>query len=289
MNRCPTFFPNPDRKALPSSRPSRAFTLIELLVVVAIIALLVSIMMPGLQQARKAAEEAVCGSNLHHLALAINIYASAETYFPPRLAPGAYSFAQSWTWKNWSRLIFPYVSKSREIFQCPSQSKETEPWHAIIPNYFKTYIYELYNSWYGADYQGASYTYNSLLHADFRFTEPPNSASYLGGLGLTLSDVQPNRPSDVRRPSSCPMVVDGFRASLFTEPGHPEVGPWADETFTWWMNAPAPRHIRGRANFVFVDGHVDAYGAEWNDLPQPSSAMQWKYDGYNEVNVSFLP
>jgi prepilin-type N-terminal cleavage/methylation domain-containing protein/prepilin-type processing-associated H-X9-DG protein len=52
------------------------FTLIELLVVVAVIAVLVSIMMPSLSEARKLARTAVCGNNLRSISQAMNVYAS---------------------------------------------------------------------------------------------------------------------------------------------------------------------------------------------------------------------
>ena len=63
-----------------------AFTLIELLVVVTILAVLVSILLPGLQAAKARARAAVCGSNIRQLAAANLGYA---TEYNGRLCPGA--------------------------------------------------------------------------------------------------------------------------------------------------------------------------------------------------------
>jgi prepilin-type N-terminal cleavage/methylation domain-containing protein len=54
---------------------SKAFTLIELLVVVAIIALLISILLPSLSRARELSKRTVCGSNLRGIGQACFIYA----------------------------------------------------------------------------------------------------------------------------------------------------------------------------------------------------------------------
>lgn len=54
---------------------SRAFTLIELLVVISIIVLLISILLPALGTARKAAHTAVSMSNIRQITLALHMYA----------------------------------------------------------------------------------------------------------------------------------------------------------------------------------------------------------------------
>jgi len=59
-----------------SSRRCAAFTLIELLVVVAIIALLMSMLLPGMNCARESARAARCGVQLRQLGSGMHIYAT---------------------------------------------------------------------------------------------------------------------------------------------------------------------------------------------------------------------
>ena len=61
-----------------SARRVRAFTLIELLVVVAIIALLISILLPSLESARRAAKKATCLAHIKNIASSSRVYAADD-------------------------------------------------------------------------------------------------------------------------------------------------------------------------------------------------------------------
>jgi prepilin-type N-terminal cleavage/methylation domain-containing protein len=61
------------------------FTLVELLTVIAIISILATLLMTTLSSAKRKAREAVCISNLHQVALALNIYLEDVGKRPPDL------------------------------------------------------------------------------------------------------------------------------------------------------------------------------------------------------------
>jgi prepilin-type processing-associated H-X9-DG protein len=65
----------PSPRTRPAPRRSTAFSIVELLVVVAVVAVLVSILLPTMAAAREAGRSAVCISNLRNAAMACRAYA----------------------------------------------------------------------------------------------------------------------------------------------------------------------------------------------------------------------
>jgi prepilin-type N-terminal cleavage/methylation domain-containing protein/prepilin-type processing-associated H-X9-DG protein len=74
-------FRNTDLLAIPPT--PCGFTLVELLIVVAIVAILVSLLLPAANAAREASRRAGCGNNLHQFGIALQNYESARSEFPP--------------------------------------------------------------------------------------------------------------------------------------------------------------------------------------------------------------
>ncbi|MEX0652493.1 MAG: prepilin-type N-terminal cleavage/methylation domain-containing protein [Phycisphaeraceae bacterium] len=116
-------------------QPRRAFTLIELLVTLSVIALLVSLLLPALANARLAARTAVCGSNLRQLGIAGQMYlddhagvfwpyfqdsgAGRQWWFGLESAP--IDFTQPDRPLDLTRSAFaPYLTTQGEHFQCPN-------------------------------------------------------------------------------------------------------------------------------------------------------------------------
>ena len=76
------------RRLVPDRPPLRqAFTLVELLVVVGIIALLVAMLVPGVQAARESARRTYCGNNLKQMALGMVAYVGRSGDLLPPGAP----------------------------------------------------------------------------------------------------------------------------------------------------------------------------------------------------------
>lgn len=82
----------------------RAFTLIELLVVVSVMALLVALLLPAVQQAREAARRTQCRNNLKQVGLALHNYHNSHDGFPIGHVPHTL-----WSWQS---MTLPYLDQS---------------------------------------------------------------------------------------------------------------------------------------------------------------------------------
>jgi prepilin-type N-terminal cleavage/methylation domain-containing protein len=79
------------------------FTLIELLLVIAIIALLVGLLLPAVQNAREAGLRAACNNNLKQLGIAFSHYHLGNEKLPPNRLSDIHP--------TWAVLILPYIEQ----------------------------------------------------------------------------------------------------------------------------------------------------------------------------------
>lgn len=142
----------------------RAFSLLELLVVVAIVAILLSILMPALREGRAQARRTRCLANQRQIALGWQLYLqdNGECFYPNTCHPMIYygGREQIYSAQRYGgcvlerRPINPYVGWElakpdvAEIFHCPSDSGVT---NLVYPDSITRTAYDFYGNSYRAN------------------------------------------------------------------------------------------------------------------------------------------
>jgi prepilin-type N-terminal cleavage/methylation domain-containing protein len=91
--------------------PRLAFTLVEMLVAISIIAVLLAMLLPAVQQARATSRRTQCENNLKQIDLAMLNSASAARRFPAATLWGADSAGDSVPMRSWVVSILPYIER----------------------------------------------------------------------------------------------------------------------------------------------------------------------------------
>ena len=234
-----------------------AFTLVELLVVIAVIALLMSILMPALQRVRKMAKATMCRSNVRQWGLIFKLYGEDnDAKLPQSFAGGCLNDQEAY----WIVGTLPYY-KAKDIRFCPSTKVVREPKDWSPGSTFACWgPFEKGgpNTWY-ADFDTGSYGMN-----DWCATPPPGESTYWSFPTENAWNTQLTKGAD-RIPlfGDC-VFVDGFplddNAPLPNEP--PLYDGWRMGIHGTWDNFGMrmfclPRH-EGAVNLVFLDGSVGA-------------------------------
>lgn len=252
------------------SRGGRAFTLIELLVVVAIIALLISILLPGLRNAREKGKETVCAANLRTIGLGLTEYAHdnqdklCSGSFDPEVANGRDGPVDQLGWvadQVNSRLSAP----AEQL--CPSNPARYNQ-KLGLPFYTPPQAQELVKRGYNTNYTQSWY----MARTEWR---PASNDFNMRRVRATQGPLVLSRLTRVA-PASVPLLGDGKISDnervlnercIATLTDGPFDGPYGIQKYTDFGpgHGFANRVVtqkdlnRVRANLLFADGHVGSY------------------------------
>jgi prepilin-type N-terminal cleavage/methylation domain-containing protein/prepilin-type processing-associated H-X9-DG protein len=276
-----------EAKGLSKRIDSPGFTLIELLVVIAIIAILAAMLLPALNRAKRAADDAVCRSNLRQQAIGLAMYASETDGYPPGDAPPLIGQSNL----LWMQKLVRYVG---DKWPADTEVPGTGQYNGIAPRgVYSCPGYNRVGGMYWTVQQAAVGAYGYSANTGL-MGQPDFRAFFVLPLGPTGS--QAVRESQVIAPSQMIAIGDSEILPFSNLPSDPLTGQYiapfpmlqfqslfpAYEVSTPYNRAMLKRHD-GKWNMVFCDGHVEHGTAisffNWtNDV----AARRWSRD--NQVH-----
>lgn len=263
-------------------RSCLGFTLIEILVVIAIIALLITILVPSLKKARDNAKAAVCKANLHDFGNALHEYAADHSAY---FALPSYMGCTTWfdnpgADDNLFVLWYKRYSRDVGVFVCPATNHRVRKPERVdrvaVPG--KGYEYQVYT--------GGQRRNDFELHAECvtQIVQLPTSkletingygssyeyGGWLGNTNVTRIDWWPlnkkfrqinGEPMSLRHikdPSRHMVMKDADEGEGSTAPNGVVGAPPGKAT----NNLPEPwdNHGDKYCNVLYTDAHVDSLG-----------------------------
>lgn len=282
------------------------FSLVELLLVIAIISLLVSIALPSLSRAKDLARRAVCISNLHRLATAVQGYAATyDSSLPPDRLPynadgTVYSNDYGRDKPRWQWFVIqggmPVIEKSRyptaAAFQAATEMSSDQ---FLCPALRDSKASDIRDGAYGYNHMYLGCGRPAVYVADTRY-RPVNwpvsiDRVYNSSQTVVLADSRGaiDSPQMIVREHSYtldpPRLAVSVGVSKFGPQDDPDDPLQHASIPSTLNNSPADSRHLDRANVAFMDGHVKSKPLEALGYKTDSGGVVIKNDpaGTNEL------